>query len=259
MHQLSAEMMLFRCFCFLLLSTLTRVCSQTNVRPPWTMITVTTTSNVPFSAGVAPVISRIADPRNANGTIWLQRSSLSRNDVWSSIDLGATWELRSGDAVQWTSSFPDASYPKTSSSSGCSDPNSNLNVRIHGATVDGLPNTTQVWTSTNQTHWYMQPSPNLPLQRFVLSCVFASNGDVIALGTNSDTVRNYSHIWRGRNVGSENEWQLVSVAPWPDKLFIRDLLIAQMPIGEVLYVMGGVNANGTLANDGQITIYNSII
>lgn len=100
MHQLSAEMMLFRCFCFLLLSTLTRVCSQTNVRPPWTMITVTTTSNVPFSAGVAPVISRIADPRNANGTIWLQRSSLSRNDVWSSIDLGATWELRSGDAVQ---------------------------------------------------------------------------------------------------------------------------------------------------------------
>lgn len=238
--------MLLRCVGFLLF-TLTHVWSQTDVRPPWTMVTMT--SNRPFIGRIAPVISHVTDASNSNGTIWLH-SGASANDVWSSIDLGATWELRSGHAASlYSSVFRNASYAPLRSSSGCFDPNTNLNLRIGGVASNPDRYTNQVWTSINHTHWYNQSAPGLPPQKFLLSCVFTSNGDVIALGTDPVSVPNNTHVWRGRGVGNENEWQLVAITPWPQKLFVRDLVIAQMPIGEVLYVIGGVNVNNTVTND----------
>lgn len=232
----------------MLVLTLTHVASQSVARPPWTMVTMT--SNVPFLAVFDQVISYHADPGNSNGSIWLHMSGTSRNDVWSSIDLGTTWELRSGyyDG-RHTSIFPAASYGTLKSFSGCSDPNTNLNVHIGGYRFTSSNYSNEVWISMNHTHWYQQPASALPLQVFARSCVFTNTGDVIALGTNSNDNHVEKYVWRGRGLGSENDWQLVGIAPWSEKWNLRDLVIAQMPIGEVIYVLGGQGANGSVTND----------
>jgi hypothetical protein len=82
--------------------------------------------------------------------------------------------------------------------------------------------------------------------------VFTDNGDVIIIGVNISIEHgSFNNIWRGRGIGSENEWELISVAPWSTNKVITDVLMAQMPIGEVLYVMGGQNVNNEARNDGK--------
>ena len=184
----------------------------------------------------------------------------NENDVWASLDMGATWDLIAGISRNGTRGYVEAmnataSFASRSGSNNCEDPSNDDVFSIGGiayipGTYTESDSTNEVWYSTDAITWRLQTgsrSASFNPGRFFSSCdvddhgVMYVMGGVVA-GLNGQPNKLLSDVWQGRAKGREwvrvdnQEGEKWSARAEHQVLQYHSATLAK----DIIYVMGGM-------------------
>ena len=120
--------------------------------------------------------------------------ALNENDVYASVDNGATWNLISGVSRRGAmgsvdSAYPDSSFAGSILSANCEDPNTDDVYSLGGTrynnTVLGFFGTTDVWYSSNALTWTRRTGRSFDPPRTGAACDVGHTGNLIMVGGQS--------------------------------------------------------------------------
>ena len=186
--------------------------------------------------------------------------SSNENDVWASLDMGATWDLIAGISRNGTRGYVAAvnasnSFASRGGSSNCEDPANDDVFSIGG--IEYVPGTNvttgatnEVWYSTDAITWRLQTGSRTSTfapGRYFSSCDIDDHGVMYVMGgvqpgTSTTANKLLGDVWQGRLKG--REWVRVDdpelekwspraehqVLQWHSPTFNKD----------IIYVMGGM-------------------
>ena len=246
-----------------------------------TFIMYPLTHRAPWSQRIQPAFLHMTTPitytqvgsglRRSTGPDWLllyegsltyntSNAYTNENDVWASLDMGATWDLIAGISRNGTRGYTAAvnasnSFSSRSGSNNCEDPVSDDVFSIGG--ISFVPGTTtysatsnEVWYSTDAITWRLQTgraTQSFTPGRFFSSCDVDDHGVMYVMGGAVFGVNNRAHqllndVWQGRYKGREwvrvddpdsEKWQPRAehqVLHWHSPALNKD----------IIYVMGGM-------------------
>ena len=256
----------------------------------WGTATLATTSNsfimyplthrAPWSQRIQPAFLRMTTPvsytqvgtgvKRSTGPDWLlmyegsltynnTNVATNENDVWASLDMGATWDLIAGISRNGTRGYVEAmnatnSFASRGGSNNCEDPTNDDVYSIGG--ISYIPNTyiqtgvsNEVWYSTDAITWRLQTgsrTSSFTPGRYFSSCDIDDHGVMYVIGgvtvASTGANRLLGDVWQGRSKG--REWVRVDdqdsekwapraehqVLQWHSPIFNKD----------IIYVMGGM-------------------
>ena len=202
----------------------------------------------------------------------------NENDVWASLDSGATWDLISGISRNGVRGYVEAvnssaSFAGRGGTSNCEDPTNDDVFSIGGIAYIGgstvqVGSTNEVWYSTDAITWRLQTgsrSSSFTPGRYFSSCDVDDHGVMYVLGgvrAGTDTVVNQllSDVWQGREKGrvwtrvddqEAEKWSPRAehqVLQWHSPLLRKDLI----------YVMGGMVKYDTRVGFQQTVTTNDV-
>jgi len=197
----------------------------------------------------------------------------NENDVWASLDMGATWDLIAGITRNGTRGYLEAanatnSFASRGGSNNCEDPTNDDVFSIGGiayipGTTTQIGATNEVWYSTDAISWRQQTgsrTASFTPGRYFSSCDVDDHGVMYVIGgvqPGTDTVSNrlLGDVWQGRSKG--REWVRVDdqdVQKWEPRAE-HQVLQWHSPLlnKDIIYVMGGMIKYDTRGEQYQNT------
>ena len=154
-----------------------------------------------------------------------------KNDVWRSMDNGATWTQMSANA-EW----PGRQYHSTVAMPDGS-------IILTGGAVDGMYVTNDVWRSTDNGATWTEVNPSAPWRaRVAHSSVVMPDGSIVLMGGSDGDWMN--DVWRSTDNGAT--WtQMTPSAEWSARNCLRSVA---MPDGSIVLI-GGQSSGYNRKND----------
>jgi hypothetical protein len=171
------------------------------------------------------------------------------NEVWSSADLGRTWELELAHASTPPSSGPDARWTGRHTVGWLTHVQDGVPyLYVIGGDIYDV--TSDVWRSADGVAWE-RVAETSPWAGRVLQMVASYGGDLYVMGGQTDIAdpsTALQDVWRSSDGGVT--WTQLPDAPWPS----RGMVYAPVEYDGRLWVCGG----GTYADTGRRTFYNDV-